>query len=155
MPKTPDIVEELREISVCVPNVDGPVADYLNALNENGTAMKAANEIERLRSDLASRNEHLMTLAARATKAEREVARLQAIMLDDTERERWIVEWDQTQLFPHFRSTRDPKPRTEWEMIAVLDDERHALRVCEIAHELLVRREAMKLERKEDDTDGP
>ena len=73
-------------------------------------------------------------------------------MLDDTERERWIVEWDQTQLIPHVRSTRDPKPRTEWELICIVDEEPQAIRVCQIAHELLTRREIQKEEEARDGT---
>lgn len=146
MPRTPDIVEKLREISVCVPNIDGPVADYVNAMNENGMAVQAANVIEELRGQVAKMKDEIITFGSRAKKAEREVARLQGIMLDDTERERWIVEWDQTQLIPHVRSTKDEKPRTEWELICIVDEERQALRVGEIAHELLVRRETMNLE---------
>lgn len=147
-----DIVERLREISVSVPNVDTPAAEYVRLMNENGEAAEAANFIEYLRTELRNLKEHLITIGAKAQKAEKEIARLQRIMLDDTERERWIVEWDQTQLIPHVRSTRDRKPRTEWELICIVDEEAQALRVGQIAHELLTRREIQKEEEARDGT---
>ena len=147
-----DIVERLREISVSVPNVDTPAAEYVRLMNENGEAAEAANFIEYLRTELRNLKEHLITIGAKAQKAEKEIARLQRIMLDDTERERWIVEWDQTQLIPHVRSTRYPKPRTEWELICIVDEEAQALRVGQIAHELLTRREIQKEEEARDGT---
>ncbi len=146
-----DIVDRLREISVSVPNVDTPAAEYVRLMNENGEAAEAANFLQYLRTQLRNLKEHLLTIGAKAQKAEKEIARLQRIMLDDTERERWIVEWDQTQLIPHVRSTRDPKPRTEWELICIVDEEPQAIRVCQIAHELLTRREIQK---EDEDRDG-